>query len=186
MKFGNLGFVNLGFVNLGFVNLGFVNYFKSIYWTFVEIIISISVIPIIDALYPVMDVHTKYAIICKSINPSSMSDENIACLKLTIKMWDSYVSYVQDLNGGDYFDILIRQRLAKINRHIKMHITNNALKSDSRINYVIYREFYQILGDCLDLKSIDLKYRYTFNNRYFESIFKDDGPYRRFRWCDKL
>ena len=165
-------------------------YFNDLYigiklWIFL-FFIKICILPIVDHVCPIVDIHTKYIMIIQL-------DDLIG---LTSAKWDSYVEYLRSSNQQssdtqsqsdksqinlDYFDILIKQKLAVINRNVKMKISN----SKFHIKRITKHEFLSILetefGD-----AINFKYRYTRDSKLFESLMGDDGPYRRFRWCDRI
>ena len=115
---------------------------------------------------------------------------------LTIDKWDSYVEYLREMKKlqkvnesntasdiGDYFDHIIIQKIAKLNRIIKMEISNS--RGVGKFKRMNYPRFLEILESELG-KSINFRYRYTRDSQFFESIMRDDSPYRRFKWCDQI
>ena len=164
-----------------------VSYLSLVFWGIVRFWIRLCIIPLVDIICPVVDIRAKYFLICRTnLNLEKEPD-------LTIELWDAYVKYLQKSNKSnidgcerivlDYFDLLIKQCLARINRGIKMKITS---QFDIDSKYIDFREFCEILEAELGSAPIYFKYRYTKNSKYFESIFGDDGFYRRFKWCDRI
>jgi hypothetical protein len=142
-----------------------------------NIFIRLFVMPIIDNICPIVDIRVKYLAVCQTNTDSG----------LTIERWDSYVDYLVkskkvDSADLDYYDLLILQKLARINRTIKMNISNIASRNAKRI---VFSEFFAVLEDELGV-SVNFRYRYTLDSNLFESLLGDDGPYRRFRWCDRI
>ena len=119
------------------------------------ILIKLFVLPLINKICPVVDIRTKYLRICRS---------NLD-IGLTIDRWDQYVEYLrhigkedcqdrQNIIEADYFDLLIRQRLAKVNRIIKMTISS--LKGATK--RLSFDEFYSILEKEFG-STIEFKYK---------------------------
>lgn len=148
--------------------------------------IRLFVLPIIDRICPIVDIRCKYLMICND------NEQNV----LTIDKWDSYVEYLREMKKlqkvnesntasdiGDYFDHIIIQKIAKLNRIIKMEISNS--RGVGKFKRMNYPRFLEILESELG-KSINFRYRYTRDSQFFESIMRDDSPYRRFKWCDQI
>lgn len=144
--------------------------------------IRLFVIPIIDTLYPVIDLETKFDQIILEGPPCLVPDSEI---ELTQERWNFYVLHLSRLSKDpkldkDMFDILIMQKIDDINFEITMSIS----KSETEPKYITYALFrsklLKILGD-----AIDIKYRHT-TNRMFIGIFGDQGAYRRFKYHDVI
>ena len=162
------------------------NIIKSIFRFFVHGLIF----SIIDKVYPIVDIQVKYSVIC------------LGNKILTVEYWDKYVEYLRDNKSNmndklskrcidnlqnryelDYFDILILPKIARINRKIKMRISESCHIGSFRA--IEYHEFYDILKSEIG-DTIKFRYRYSKDSFFFISLLNDEGPYRKFRWCDSI
>lgn len=146
---------------------------------FVNAFVQLCVLPIIDLMYPVMSIELKYITICGSRERSDTSSA------IDLEDWESYVQYINRRVELDYFDLLIEQKIRQINRKIKLTV------SKSQNTSIDYKTFYTILQTEIGSDPIDVKYRFVRPSRssldnLFVSVFDDDGPYRKFRWCDRI
>lgn len=140
-------------------------------------VIRMLIIPIVDILFPIMGIETKFQAICGLL-------PEIEHPYATMKSWNAYVQTLTRTNGTnretlDYFDQIFITKIAKFNHMIKMEIT------EGDVNSIYFDDFYRIskivYGD-----AANFRYRYSDNDRYFASILGDNSFYRRFRWCDKI
>jgi hypothetical protein len=165
---------------------------QYLYRILFEGFIRLCILPVINTICPVMDVRVKYFIICRHAFKRGNATPG-----LTIELWDSYVKYISKISKStmdnaeninlDYFDLLFKPKLAKINRQIKMRISSmrdEYIGCEESEICIDFREFCRILEEVLGTESVRFRYRYTQDTMLFVSIFGDDGPYRRFRWCD--
>jgi len=146
---------------------------------FVNAFVQLCILPIIDLMYPVMSIELKYITICGSRERLATS------LVIDLEDWESYVQYINRRVELDYFDLLIEQKIRQINRKIKLYA------SKSQNISIEYKTFYTILQTEIGSDPIDVKYRFvrpseSSLDNLFVSVFDDDGPYRRFRWCDRI
>lgn len=143
-------------------------------------IIHYTIIPIINILFPIVDIEKKFFDIINN-NENDMYEP-----ELTQEMWNEYIQYLQMKNTDtkkptyDMFDQLIIQKMDQINFIITVTIN----RSDNDPRYISYLTFYSKLKDILG-DAIDIKYRYT-KNSLFVGIFGDEGPYRRFKYYDTI
>lgn len=148
-------------------------------------IIQMMVIPVVESMYPVFNIEKKFDHIIKS---PSVTGQNIKFAdpddetEMTQERWNSYIMY---LNGSspstyDMFDILISQKIEKINFDITVAIN----RTSTVPRYLTYAAFYSKLKDVLG-DAIDIQYRFT-TNCMFVGIFGDQGPYRRFKYYDVI
>jgi len=141
---------------------------------FVNAFVQLCVLPIIDLMYPVMSIELKYITICGNQRSA-----------INLEDWESYVRYINQRTELDYFDLLIEQKIRQINRKIKL------VASKSQNTSIEYKTFYAVLQTEIGSDPIDVKYRFvrpsgSSLDNLFVSVFDDDGPYRRFRWCDRI
>lgn len=139
------------------------------------------IIPIVDSLYPIFNIEKKFDQIIKSpsiegqtIKFADPDDE----IELTQDKWNSYIMFLNKSSTSSYdmFDILISQ----INFDMTVTI-NRTHTSPKHITYAIfYSKLKNVLGD-----AVDIQYRFT-TNCLFVGIFRDQGPYRRFKYYDVI
>jgi len=178
------------------------NKFKQFFFQF---FIRVIVLPTIDKVCPIVDLRVKYSTICCNNDVLTVESwdryvEYLRTIKIQTKTqingrqereeFEEKVDEEVDKEEGyepgtelDYFDQLILSKIAKINRKIKLRISESEYAGSSRA--IGFHAFYEILNVELG-NAIRFKYRYTYDSFLFASLLEDDGPYRRFRWCDRI
>lgn len=168
-----------------------VNALKYVHSKSMMILIRTFILPIIDYLYPVFDIEKKFYQII-SLNEKNLlillDHSDFGCVdqpELTQQIWNNYVMYLSKLKENsnlerDMFDVMIIQQIEKINFDVSLGISNS--DTDPKcITFAVFRKkLEKNFGD-----AIKTKYRCT-KNVMFEGIFKDQGPYRRFRFYDTI
>ena len=157
-------------------------------------IIEYFVLPVVDLFHPIVAIKNKFNVICTIKNENSNKNENKnknEDIRMNLSDWDNYAKYINRYNKSeqnaddselDYFDTLIKHKVRQINRKIRLEINN-----DKCMEYIRFRE---ILENEIGVESVNFRYRYVSSNSMeavlFTSMLKDDGPYRRFKWCDRI
>lgn len=164
-------------------------YVKNFFVIVMKLLIRAFVIPVIDNLYPVMDLETKFDVIVE-VNIKTMinTGDNFGCgdqTELTQNHWNNYVMHLSRLKADpklkrDIFDVMIIQQIKQIN----IAMTFAIAKTTTRPRYITYHKFKKILTKILG-DAVNIKYR-SATGFLFVGIFRDDGPYRRFRYYDKF
>lgn len=132
---------------------------------------QLTVVAIIDIIFPIISLRNKFDAIAKA-TPTT----EYPCIDTT--KWSKYVEVVMS-KQTDYFDKMFMTKIAKFNRSIKMAIT------ESKVDALYFDDFQRIANTVYG-DAASIRYRHTYNARFFASIFDDDGPHRRFKWCDKI
>lgn len=157
--------------------------FNRILMHILNFLIGVTIIPIVDLLYPIFDIEKKFDQISNMIKIKSF--DNFQDNELTQEAWNNYIIYLKIPNNDecnliyDIFDVLIRQNIDRVNFVITISIN----RSDSIPKCITYATFYSKLKDIIG-DAIDVQYRYTKNKIFFVGIFEDDSPYRRLRYYD--
>lgn len=139
------------------------------------------IITFIDLFYPVFDLEKKFDQITLLDDDYEIFENDD--IGLGQSEWNKYVLKLSKIKNNnkmerDMFDILIIQKIHEINFVITLAINRSKTK---RISYGVFKKkLSKILGN-----AVEIKYRLT-TNPLFESIFKDNGPYRRFKYCDLM
>lgn len=107
--------------------------------------------------------------------------------ELTQDIWNQYMIYIQNRNRNkqydDIFDILIIQKLYRVNFETTIAIKTSNIYDEYNIQCIQFSQFYSIMKNILG-DAVDIRYRYTYNDMFFASIFNDKSPYRRFKIFD--
>lgn len=149
----------------------------------IKMLIWLIVIPIVDSLYPIFDIERKFDQIVRLYKIDKILKVNDYDTELTQIAWNCYIIHLQKMNRFEYdlFDILISQKIEQINLAITIAI-NRTDTSPRHITYgTFHSKLHSILGD-----AVNIRYRNIKNKTFFEGIFNDDSPYRRFKYYDVI
>jgi len=172
-----------------YTNIG-IQKLKTLCYDMIKNIVRYFVIyPIVDTIYPIFDIKTKFDSITANENTyykignCIIKDDIFTHGELTQDMWNRYLFELHKKEKVEYdmFDIMIDQQFNHVNFWITLAI-NRACSTPRQIPYaVFYTELKNILGEAIDTKYRLVK---SGNKLFFVGIFGDDGIYRKFKYFD--